>query len=168
MSTPCGWCQHFERGRFQDGNHFFLFTRVWSTAFSSSEILWDQDYRYVKVLTKNTISRSGAGGGIFSRVAVERKIWMIYKIRLKSFQLRSLSASLSEAWGRSLVMSSCWRDRPLRSCPFHRSNVNTCCILERNRDLKQITTATASRTWKNKRSNWQNSSARAFKTLYIS
>ena len=32
-----------------------------------------------------------------------------------------------------------------------------------NGDLKQTTTATASRTWKNKRSNWQNnSSARAF------
>ena len=32
-----------------------------------------------------------------------------------------------------------------------------------NRDLKQTTTATATRTWKNKRSNWQNnSSARAF------
>ena len=51
----------------------------------------------------------------FTRVAVERKIWMINKIRLKSFQLRSLSASLSEAWGRSLVMSSCWRDRPGRA-----------------------------------------------------
>ena len=32
-----------------------------------------------------------------------------------------------------------------------------------NRDLKQTTTATATRTWKNKRSNWQNNSpARAF------
>ena len=31
------------------------------------------------------------------------------------------------------------------------------------RDLKQTTTATATRTWKNKRSNWQNnSSARVF------
>ena len=32
-----------------------------------------------------------------------------------------------------------------------------------NRDLKQTTTATATRTWENKRSNWQNnSSAHAF------
>ena len=35
--------------------------------------------------------------------------------------------------------------------------------LQNNRDLKQTTTATATRTWKNKRSNRQNnSSARAF------
>ena len=35
-----------------------------------------------------------------------------------------------------------------------------------NRDLKQTTTATATRTWKNKRSNWQNNSlARAFENF---
>ena len=39
-------------------------------------------------------------------------------------------------------------------------------VLPKNRDPKQTTTATATRTWKNKRSNWRNnSSARAFWNL---
>ena len=54
--------------------------------------------------------------------------------------------------GRTIAQHVCFKLCTLLSRP-----------MQNNRDLKQTTTATATRTWKNKRSNWQNnSSTRAF------